>query len=492
MFHKRYLPFFALALALALAACGGDDGQTGGSDKDTTGGDTAWMDSTQPDTAQPDTATPDTATPDTATPDTTSPDTTTGCTPACGAGFHCEGTTCVADPVGCTPACEAGFHCEDGTCVADPVGCEPACEAGLVCVEGECVAVSNCSGTKTLAELRACTEGALDVTLSGVTVTYVFAQGYFIQDATGAMEVYVGYEWPYEAPAVGDVIDLTISLFTDYENNQEVKGTAAPVKTGTATVTPLDLSSGVLPSEDIEGRLVTITGCTLDDLGGQNGSLSYGSATDVVLRLDDGAGLCPGATFDLVRGLAVQYQDIYRVQVFDAAADLANVSTATCLEFDDSNWGFEEDTQQDPPADFVKGSDAFTANVTSDAAHGGGHSCQLTWTSTSNQDLYQGALTPAAPGQTATFSVWVLDNDPAGRVRPGIAFYDASEVFVDGSTAYSSDYSVDGTDWQNLVFQAPVPDGAAFARAILRMYDVSDAWAGSATVRIDDWSLTVQ
>jgi|GEM_PF-2545702 len=496
---QRFAFAFVLILGLAAWGCGGGDDQSGGH--------------TGKDTNEPDVLDWDTTGNDTVVPGDTTPDTTPGCDPACGAGYHCEGTTCVADPVGCDPACGTGYHCEGSTCVADPAGCDPACgagfhcegttcvadpvacnpscELGFACVDGNCVAAPACEGSGNVTALKACAEGPSDFTLTGVVVTYVYDKGYFVADASGGMQIYVGDVWPYTAPVVGDKVDVHVTEYGSYMNSAEAKvtDTLTPKGTGDAAALTLDLSAGTEPVEALENRAVKGTGFTVTQLGGQNGLVSYGTAVDVPLRLDVPAGLCVGATFDLAAGVIVQFQDTYRLQTFHAATDVVNVNAAGCSTFDASNWNFEEDGSQDPPADFAKGSDGFVANVTADQAHAGSHACQLTWTSQDNQDLYQGLYLPIVAGQTAHFTLWVMDNDPAGRVRPSLEFYDAAKASV--GKEYDG-YSEDNPAWVQMTYDLVAPENAVYVRAFVRLYDVSGAWAGTATVYVDDWSLTVQ
>ena len=498
----------ALLATLTLFACGGDEGGGGNGGGGGGGSDTVNWDTTQPDTSTSDTHTPETTPPacapacgagthcdnGTCVPDTQPP----ACDPPCGAGTHCDDGTCVPDtqPPACDPPCGAGTHCDNGTCVPDtqPPACDPPCAAGSTCVEGQCVAQGACAASGGVANLKGCAEGLVDVTLEGVVVTYVFEAGYFLQDVDGAAatEVYVGQdEWPYAAPAVGDVMTLHVTEYGNFKNQQEVTASDAPQITGNQDVEAmkLDISGGTVPAEDFESRVVKGSGLTVTTLGGQNGTISYGSAVDVPFRVDNPAGLCVGATFNLSAGVIVQYEDIYRIQAFAAETEIVNVDASGCASYDDSNWGFEETTETDPPADFTKGSGDFTANVTGAKAHGGSSSCELTWTSESNQDLFQGMFTAAGPGQTATFSVWVLDHDLAGRVRVSMEFYDADMAPL--NKEYGG-YSTDGDDWQEMVLEATVPEAAAYVRAFVRMYDVAENWQGTATVHIDDWSLAVQ
>jgi hypothetical protein len=351
-----------------------------------------------------------------------------------------------------------------------------------------------CAGQIDLATLRTfCQEGAVDVTLEGVTVTYAFNNGYFLQDDTAAIEVYVGPDWPYPAPAEGSVIDLHVTEYGSYANQQEVVVSDPPVVVGAAdpTLLAIDISGGFLPGEESESFYIHGTGLKVTDIDGKDVTVAYGTAAAVILRVDTSAALCIGATFDLLDGVVTQYWDIHRLQVFDAAIDLGNINTDKCPAFnaDMSNWNFEEPDLTDPPPDFEKATDSFTAFPTNTAAHGGAQSCELIWNSKSNQELYQGFYTPVVAGQKVTFSLWTLDNDPAGRLRLLIRFYDAAKNPI--SNTYSDQFTVDSPDWMQMVFAQTAPNNAAFARAYVRLYD-TELWTGEAVANIDDWSVVVE
>jgi len=353
-----------------------------------------------------------------------------------------------------------------------------------------------CEGNIDITSFRqACQEGLVDATLSGVTVTYVFDKGYFLQDETGAMEVYVGNDWPYVAPAVGDVVDLHVTEYGSYANHQEVTASDAPVVTGQGDIAALstDISAGTLPSEGLESFLVTGAGFEVSGVDGQNITLAYGSAAGVTFRVDDVQELCVGAVFDLLSGVVTQWYDIHRLQSFDTSQDLANVNTDNCEvpeQIDDSNWDFEEvGDEDDPPADFEKATSGYTALVSDAQAHLGAQSCELTWDSTGNQDFYQGLFMPVQPSQMVTFVVWVLDDEPAGRVRQFLRFYDENKQSK--SSGFDNKFSADSADWVEMSYSMQAPEEAAFVRAYVRMYDYGANWDGDATVYVDDWNLNV-
>jgi hypothetical protein len=428
------------------------------------------------------------------------------CPPGCGDGT-CGGTeTCTSCPDDCgacppvcgDATCNGTETCEScpGDCGQCPLDCNPTCAAGTHCEEGKCVPdqVGPCQPNGNVANLKSCAEGAVDVTLKGVTVTYVFAKGYFVQDASGATEIYVGDTWAYAAPTVGQVVDIHVTEYGNYKNQQEATKADAPVVTGNTNVETmkLDVSAGTLPSEELESRVIKGKGFVVNTLKGSNLTVSYGTASKVVFRADAPGTLCEGAKFELVSGVITQYDVDYRLQSF-LAADIINIDISGCKaepEMDESNWGFEETTQNDPPADFFKATVDFTAKWTAAQKHSGNNGCELVWTSQDNQDLVAGYYKPVAEGKTVVFKLWGLDNDPAGRYRLGLEFFDASKVSL--GKEYSSGYSVDGAQWVELMYSKAAPAGTASVRSFVRLYDVAEGWKGTATVHVDDWSVAIQ
>jgi hypothetical protein len=115
--------------------------------------------------------------------------------------------------------------------------------------------------------------------------------------------------------------------------------------------------------------------------------------------------------------------------------------------------------------------------------HGGSYSAKLFLTSTSTErfeQYYDGAVTP---GNDYQFSFWAYDNDPYGRARVTIRWFDAGGGFISG--AYG-DYTTDSTEWQQINSWAQqAPASAESAHVEVRMYDVS-GFTDSAVVYVDD------
>jgi len=112
--------------------------------------------------------------------------------------------------------------------------------------------------------------------------------------------------------------------------------------------------------------------------------------------------------------------------------------------------------------------------------HGGNFSLRdsLISQTQATADLYQGNFA-VQPSTQYTYSVWVYENDPAGRVRQGIYWYPSG-------SSWAADYSIDTTAWQFLSFSVTSPSDAESALVMLRAYDISTQWDGDAIFYIDD------
>ncbi|MDD3741340.1 MAG: hypothetical protein PHH30_08870, partial [Bacteroidales bacterium] len=103
----------------------------------------------------------------------------------------------------------------------------------------------------------------------------------------------------------------------------------------------------------------------------------------------------------------------------------------------------------------------------------------VTWTSTENQDIKSDAFT-VTPGAAFSYTLDVYDNDAGGRVRMAIAW--------SSGNGFAETYSVDLAEWQSLTYEGTVPAEATSAQILLRFYDVTAGWTGTATVIIDNAS----
>jgi hypothetical protein len=94
-------------------------------------------------------------------------------------------------------------------------------------------------------------------------------------------------------------------------------------------------------------------------------------------------------------------------------------------------------------------------------------------------DLWQGTY-GIQPNNVYTISFWILDNDPAARVRAGIWWYPTGSRWV-------NIYSADSAVWQEWICDTlRAPADAESATIMIRAYDVSANWDGDAIFYIDD------
>jgi len=147
-----------------------------------------------------------------------------------------------------------------------------------------------------------------------------------------------------------------------------------------------------------------------------------------------------------------------------------------------SNPGFENWTAGSPDDwSTAGGSITLTKNTTN--VHTGSSSCEVTWTSTSNQDLRSSTFSVTG-GAALNASVWIYDNDAGGRARLSICYNGPS-----GGYNYYGSYSVDQDSWQELSYSGTIGPDYNEAFMQIRFYDVSP-FPGSATVLVDDVSFS--
>lgn len=149
-----------------------------------------------------------------------------------------------------------------------------------------------------------------------------------------------------------------------------------------------------------------------------------------------------------------------------------------------TNAGFENWTGDTPDNWTYESGVIFTQESTN--IHSGTYSAMVTLTTQAQGDTdTQNASAAVIAGEPFNSSVWVYDNDPAGRV--------SLVLYWDGGPAntYSGIYSEDMDAWQELVFDDFVPEGATGVKVGFRFYDVSDNWDGDAVFYVDDYSFEI-
>lgn len=120
---------------------------------------------------------------------------------------------------------------------------------------------------------------------------------------------------------------------------------------------------------------------------------------------------------------------------------------------------------------------AITITQNSTTTQSGTYSCEVLWTSQDNQLLTSDPFNVTA-GLQINGSLWVYDNDIAGRARLCVIY--------EGADNYFGDYSTDMDSWQQLTYTDLVPSGATSAEFQIRFYDISGDWDGDATIIVDN------
>ena len=125
---------------------------------------------------------------------------------------------------------------------------------------------------------------------------------------------------------------------------------------------------------------------------------------------------------------------------------------------------------------------AITMTENTDTVFHGGSSCRIYFNSTTTQRLSNAVLS-ISEDSLYVFTLFVFDNDPAGRARVCVLWY-GNGSYISGS--YGGSYSVDKPYWQVLTTDTlKPPSGADSAVAQIRFYDVSGSWDGDAVIYVD-------
>lgn len=146
------------------------------------------------------------------------------------------------------------------------------------------------------------------------------------------------------------------------------------------------------------------------------------------------------------------------------------------------NPGFETWIDGQPDL-WVTAGDAITLSQNTANVQEGASSCQVVFTSQDNQNLQSNTFAVNA-GDPIAVSMYVYDNDVAGRARLTI-------LFEGGDNYYGDEYSEDMDSWQLLSYEGMVPDGATAATYQIRFYDVAASWDEDCEILIDNCSFII-
>ncbi len=148
------------------------------------------------------------------------------------------------------------------------------------------------------------------------------------------------------------------------------------------------------------------------------------------------------------------------------------------------NPGFEEGTLH------WTGDSHLSISEETSIVHNGSKSLNCTFDSqTQSQcDLRNDFVDGITEGNSYDLTAWFYDNDPAGRARLTMSWYDSADNLI--STSYGSNYTSDQAAWQQLSMTATAPTGAVKVKVGARFYDVSSNWDGDCTIYADDFDGT--
>ncbi len=204
--------------------------------------------------------------------------------------------------------------------------------------EGEEEIRPECTSLDTIESVRAMLPAShgetadVDLTLCGVLVTYVSGQGWYVQSDPAGPGAGVSTA---VAPTVdvGDLVDLDVTRVDNFRGNLRIVGFdvrwAQPGHLAEALALVQDLSAGIVPGATLEHELVRVRGATLPEITDPHGMIvGYGTAADVLLRVEDAGPLCAGAAFDVL-AVVEQLDGVYFIHSYEAS-DLSNVDTWWC------------------------------------------------------------------------------------------------------------------------------------------------------------------
>ncbi|MBI5501123.1 MAG: lamin tail domain-containing protein [Deltaproteobacteria bacterium] len=185
---------------------------------------------------------------------------------------------------------------------------------------------------ETIGVVRAMTDGDVAVLLCRVLVTYVFPQGWFVQEAAAgpAIEIFEGSAWTPDV-AVGDEVTIPVTSLSTYHGTKTVYAhdVVTVHSSGNSIASYIeDVSAGTPLGEDNECEPVRITDGIVDAVAGLDVTVTYGTASGAALRVADASGFCAGARFDVVAP-GTEWDGAYRVQSFQAA-DFTRIDTTAC------------------------------------------------------------------------------------------------------------------------------------------------------------------
>jgi hypothetical protein len=133
---------------------------------------------------------------------------------------------------------------------------------------------------------------------------------------------------------------------------------------------------------------------------------------------------------------------------------------------------------------FIEPTDQISAVQEVATIYSGEAACSIIFT-TQDQAMtdFVHDIIAVTPGQSYLLDARIFEQDPSGRARFVIYWYDADTVFI--SRQYLGSYSKDLPEWQQIDKETIAIEGACYAAVGFRFYDIADAWDGDCAITID-------
>ena len=172
-------------------------------------------------------------------------------------------------------------------------------------------------------------------TLTGLTVTYVTPEGFFVFDGstTRGMEIRVGATWPYAKPKAYDVVSLTVTMLGATNRQAQVLGSADLEVTGQAgTRGELSLSSLAQADfgEPYESRCFSDSQIGLASFDGHDGFLVLPKGGEIPVHFEGDTPTCLGGWIEVMQSALVRDGDVYRIELRQMPDDLGKYDITAC------------------------------------------------------------------------------------------------------------------------------------------------------------------
>ncbi|MCK5800059.1 MAG: hypothetical protein KAI47_22870, partial [Deltaproteobacteria bacterium] len=355
-----------------------------------------------------------------------------------------------------------------------------------------------------LSALRAMNDGGVSLELEPLYATYLRGSGFYLQGTRSGPAIYVSMDPGKQNIKIGNKIQLHVIEIGRIYGNRTI--TKASISSNDYRVYDVDkfisqdlsAATGTTPNASLESKLVRVTKAR--KISGARGRFlaHYGSSpTEAKVEVfgPTSLNLCQGATFDIARAYIFIHEVDGKTEYLIRShldSDLVSINKATCPVVDSSNWGFENWDLKDPIEDFAEDNGKrFTIEPETTLVHGGKTSAKVTWSGVSTDEPeFSTAYRKPVSGTSSTCRVWTYDNDPDGRARLFLRWWDAGGGVEVGHAFFSLSYSIDGAGWQELSLAKENPVGAVSVTCGIRLYHTNAmAQDGKAVLYFDDLTI---